>query len=301
VRQRLAEHDIAQPGYALAADAGELRSVIEQVGLPAILKPADGYGSTSIILLEDANCMHRQVPFLERALRARIDYGLGEHSSGRFLLEQRLRGRLLGCDVFSDGGEHRVLGVHEKLLYAEPSFAIRGGTFLPAGAASLPAELQAYVTSVLDAVEFDCGASHVEVMLTKDGPRLVEVNPRLVGSTISRLAGLGTGRSLHADLIALHLGEGLPPRANAGRVAVSRWISSPREGVLDSIVLPATLDPTVVSIDQFVHSGERVRRPAQNRDRLACVMTCAEDRAHAEAVANRVVEEIEVRIKEQAS
>ncbi|MFI6093548.1 ATP-grasp domain-containing protein [Streptomyces sp. NPDC051218] len=46
-------------------------------------------------------------------------------------------------------------------------------------------ELVDYTMSCLDALGFRDGAAHTEVMLTADGPRLVEVNSRLMGPYLS--------------------------------------------------------------------------------------------------------------------
>src|SRR5690606_6198655 len=44
-RQVLAEAGLAQPGFALLSDAGQVEQVAAQVGLPAVVKPVNGTGS----------------------------------------------------------------------------------------------------------------------------------------------------------------------------------------------------------------------------------------------------------------
>ena len=48
-------------------------------------------------------------------------------------------------------------------------------------------------------------------MLTDEGPRLVEINPRLVVARVVRLISAALGRSVQADLIMLHTKGRLPP------------------------------------------------------------------------------------------
>jgi hypothetical protein len=107
--------------------------------------------------------------------------------------------------------------------------------------------MSVWASAVLDAVGFDWGAAHIELMVTADGPRLIELNPHLFGAKIPRMVGQALGRSVHAELIALHAGE--PATAGAapapGRVAVLRWIVADRPGVLEAIDLPPQADPRI--------------------------------------------------------
>jgi biotin carboxylase len=287
VRLCLAERGLPQPEFALAKCARELTCAVQRVGLPAIIKPADGYGSERIIAIDDPDCQD-YLAHMQLALRAPLAYGFGAQSSGRLLVERRLTGRLLGCDTFTAGGSHRLLGIHEKQLFAASKFSIRGGTFSPGCLGLEP--VRDYVFAVLDAVGFDWGAAHVELYLTDDGPRLVEVNPRLVGAGIPRLVGLATGRDMISDLIALHLGESVPePAAEDLNVAVTRWLGAPRDGILAAIEWPRHDDPRIQGVDVYAQRGAHVCRPHTNGDRLACVRACAKSRDEAEAAAEGVI------------
>jgi hypothetical protein len=57
------------------------------------------------------------------------------------------------------------------------------------------AEVAEYSRRALDAVEMRWGPSHLEVMLTSDGPRLVEVNARLVGALNASASTRTTGQN----------------------------------------------------------------------------------------------------------
>jgi biotin carboxylase len=205
VRQRLQACGIAQPDFALATSNAEVAEAVQRLGLPVLIKPADGYGSQNIVVLRDELDLDPWLNPLDELLPSRTDYGLGVAANDRLLVERYMAGRFIGCDTFSLGGRHALLGVNDKLMFEAPSFAIAGGCFTPNTGQF--AELQAHVFAVLDAVGFDCGATHMEIMLTADGPRLVEINPRLVGAKMPRLVSLALGRSMCADLIELHMGR----------------------------------------------------------------------------------------------
>lgn len=283
VRERLQACGIAQPDFALATSNEELKQAVARLGLPVLIKPADGYGSQNIVVLREPADLHPLMSPLENMLPSRADYGLGVMANDRILVENYMSGVLVGCDTLSVNGRHRMLGVNEKIMFAPPSFAIRGGCFMPNSAQF--AALEAYVCKVLDAVGFDWGATHMELMLTAQGPRVIEINPRLVGAKIGRLINLALGRSVHQDLIQVHLGHQpiTSPAPLPGQYAATRWITATDFGVLRSLALPASADPLICKIEILRQAGEAVRPPFENADRIACVMACGPDKAAVEA------------------
>lgn len=300
VRQRLAERGIVQADFALAESTAELKAAVARLGLPLLIKPADGYGSQNIVLLQDEVDLDPWLNPLEEMLPCRADYGLGVRANDRLLVERHLRGQIIGCDTLSVNGQHRLLGINEKLFFEPPSFAIRGGSFKPRALAEGSAEfaqIEAYVFTILDALGFDCGATHTELILSAEGPCLIEVNARLVGAKIPRLIGFALGRSVHQDLIAVHLGAWpRPPAADLAPplFAVTRWIVAPKAGRLARIVLPANRPAGLRCVDLLKRPGDQVRPPLENADRLGYVMVTSESQALAEAAAEAFVADTQV-------
>lgn len=296
VRRALAACGLTQPAFALATSNAALRAAVEQLGLPLLIKPADGFGSQNIVLLRYPEDLDPLLSPLADMLPSGVDYGLGARASDRLLVERHMSGRVIGCDSLTENGRHRLLGVHEKEFFAPPSFAIRGGCFTPNRGQF--AAIEAYLFATLDALGFDWGAAHTEIMLTADGPRLIEVNPRLVGARIARLVAYALARSLHADLIALHVGEPAPsaPAAPAG-VAVTRWIVAPQAGTLAGVDLPPQDDARIRRVELLKRAGDAVRPPFDNADRIGYVMVCAASRDEAERLADDFVARCDCRIQ----
>ncbi|MEI7515444.1 MAG: ATP-grasp domain-containing protein [Betaproteobacteria bacterium] len=289
VRSLLQSCGIAQPAFALAQSNEELQNAVAQLGLPVLIKPVDGFGSQNIVLIEHPEDLDPLLTPLGDMLPSGVDYGLGVKANDRLLVERYMTGTVVGCDTLSRNGVHQLLGVNEKVFYAQPSFAIRGGTFTPM--APEFSDLESYVFSLLDAVGFDWGAAHIELMLTRDGPQLIEINARLVGAKIARLMGLALGTSMHQQLIALHLGEAGANCLATGSVATTRWIVADQAGVLASITLPAQPDPAIGCVEILKHPGDRVQPAMDNADRIGYVMVCASTRQAAEDAAQAYVDQ----------
>ncbi len=209
-------------------------------------------------------------------------------------------GRVIACDTLTLSGRHHLLGVHEKLLHAPPSAALRGCTFTPQKGSTRagPDAIERYLGAVLDALGVDCGATHTELAITARGLQVVGISAGLPGGRLPRLLGYALGRSLHADVIALHCGQPLPVGSGATpQVAVLRNLASDAVGVLDEVVLPPWQDPAIRCAEVLCLPGQTVRPPLREADNLGCVMVCGPSRADAEDLADRYVARTLVRLR----
>jgi hypothetical protein len=92
---------------------------------------------------------------------------------------------------------------------------------------------EAYAVRVCRALGLDFGLFHLEVIVTAEGPRLVEANPRMMGGALPILYERFTGQSIQDHLIALHLGAPLPvPALPAHRVVSTHRLNASRAGVI---------------------------------------------------------------------
>ncbi|HEY4279381.1 MAG TPA: ATP-grasp domain-containing protein [Conexibacter sp.] len=143
---------------------------------PVVVKPLDSAGTDGVALCEDAD-----------AIRAAFANILGrpnalQGSNDQLLVQELLKGTQLFCDSISWDGVHHVsevwrdtkIRIEGNLAYDfEELLAYRG-----------PQQdlVVSYVKDVLDALGIRFGPAHTEVMLTADGPVLVESGARLHGS-----------------------------------------------------------------------------------------------------------------------
>lgn len=303
VRAHLVAAGIPQPPFACVAPGSKggrrLIEAVARVGLPAIIKPVDGFGSQHVFALRhDADLVILQ-QLADLVAQGPGDYGLGTAAQGALLVERLLAGPLMACDVMRSGGRQVLLGVHEKIMAAPPSFAVLGSCFT-ANCGQFAA-LEGWLARVLDAVGFDFGAAHVELVMTREGPQLVEINPRLVGAGLVRQLDAALGRSVVADLIAMHLTGRLPGLAAAPRHAVTRWLLAPEAGVLSGIDWPACADPALIAIVPHAHTGDTVRPALDNADRLAMVLTAGTDRDHLTGLAKSTVVRAQVSLRHPVS
>lgn len=296
VRDALAKKGVRQPRFALAQSPEGIREAVDRIGYPALVKPSDGYGSQNVSVLHSQQDLTGLLDALNQLAMQPTDYGLGVRANNRYSVEQYVRGHMIGCDVFSNTQERVLLGINDKLMFPPPSFAMRGSCF-PSESYDTPA-IRDYAFAILDAVDFNFGAAHIEMLVAEDGPYLVEVNPRLVSAQIPYQMSYALERSINLDLINLHLGAPLAGLRDikARRFAAIRWITADRPGEIASVELPERADDAVCRVVLFKTAGDQVRPPLNNADRIAYVIAIGDTQLAAEQIAERYVRDARVRL-----
>lgn len=209
-RQRtiLNEHGIGDIPTGLITDAASARRVADLVPLPGVLKPNRGTGATHTYLVESRKELLRLVTSLVGAdpCMPDRDYVLETRIPGAYVDEPWGHFVSVESAVHEAGVQH--LGVTGKFALSPP-FRERGG-YLPvrAGSVDMHAVLD-LTTRALTALEAGNSICHTEIMLTEDGPRIIEVNGRLGGNIHDLFL-----RAHCLDLIRLATGLALgePPR-----------------------------------------------------------------------------------------
>lgn len=198
MRDLLRARGLASVRYATAPHAAAVRGVLDTFGLPAIVKPTNLFGSRGVYLLGDREDLHAW-----EALVGRYGY------DGPYLVEEQLRGPEYSVETLSYGGVHHVVGITAKQVTPPPLF-VETGHLHPA---PLTAEdrhsIEDLVEALLDACGYCFGPAHTEVILTDDGPRVVESQARLGGDRIPRLIELATGLDIERAIFRALAGR--PP------------------------------------------------------------------------------------------
>lgn len=114
----------------------------------------------------------------------------------RMLVQEYVSGTEFVVDVFSYEGRHTITDVcRYRKVNNGPHMAVYDSMEWVTIDEPAVSELIEYTKGVLDAIGMRFGASHVEVMLTSEGPRLIEVNSRPHGGGQPRFCRVATGDS----------------------------------------------------------------------------------------------------------
>jgi biotin carboxylase len=231
-RERLLDAGVPSARFAFARTLDEAIAGFRAVGAPAVIKPASGGDSLLAAVVGDEASLRRAATAALDGV-AGLPPALHEQFSRGVVIEEKLVGELVSVEVGMLGGRplHYVITGRYRGSADE---TVELGGFMPARLD--PATWRAcedYAVRVCRALDLDLGIFHLEMIVTADGPRLVEANPRLMGGAGPILYERYTGHSIHDHLMALHLGSPLPvPALPEGRVVSSHRLIPDRDGVV---------------------------------------------------------------------
>jgi cysteine synthase A len=203
---------VASVRYAAAADEAAVRQAAAMLGLPLVVKPPLGTASLGVRLAASAD---------EAVAAARALWATG---GGPVLLEEYLPGPLVSAELFRHRGTTLRLGLTDRVLSDPPDFAELSWTFpLRLGPAEEEGVFEA-AEAALDAVGFDSGPAHVELVLTGRGPRVVELNPRMAGRGLSDMVSGRSAYDVYELTIRAALDMPLPPPRTPAAGYASEWV-----------------------------------------------------------------------------
>lgn len=181
-----------------SADAGELVSWAKERGrFPVVVKPLSSASTDHVVICRTPAEVQAAA---EQVLAARDIFDL---PNAEALIQSYLPGTEYIVDTVSVDGRRYVCGVwqYEKVTLESGKNIYDNDVLRAPDEAPVP-ELIAYVDRALDALGIRQGPAHAEVILTPDGPALVEVGARLNGNMNPGFHDLCLGGN-QADLIAL--------------------------------------------------------------------------------------------------
>ncbi|MGO8055288.1 ATP-grasp domain-containing protein [Rhizobium leguminosarum] len=287
-REFLARAGVPIPAYRLASNWAEVQSAAAEIGLPVILKPTEGSGSSGVRLCRDAGELVEHTAHL-------LDAKHRSKFPPRILVEEFACGPFYSADTMGDA----FVAVGATDFEAPPHFVPVKSIF-PAPITDEERECIANISlTCLRALGLSWGPANVEFRWTKRGPVVIEVNARLPGWVTPRLIQLASGVDLVREHLKLVIGEECDVRASKSYTAGACFLVADRDGIMDRIQgeRQAAGVPGVVDVRFYVDRKSSIVRKSDYRDMIGHVIATSTNSASTEAILQRAVKLISWSIK----
>jgi len=263
-RKVMAEKGIPCPRFGLAHTPDEAGSAAGEVGYPVIIKPLESSGSRGIAVLEDDTGIKQA--FEHAAAFSTRDRGV--------IVEQFIRGREVGGECLIHDGRLEFIEITNK--YLNPWHVPLGHSVPSTLDGDTIKAVRSCIERCVGAFELENGPLNLDVMITRDGPFVLELGARLGGNCLPAIMALSTGVDTVKAVIAMALGE-TPDLNRAGHDIIGvRILGSSYEGVLetepDTDVFQGKTGSTVMEFVMDVAQGEVVQRFDQGSHRFGHVI-----------------------------
>nr|WP_232542206.1 ATP-grasp domain-containing protein [Nocardia bovistercoris] len=219
-REVCAAAGVPGPRFAVGVRWTQLSAAATEIGYPLVVKPVDLCAGMFVRMVRDAQELRDAV---ERITGFPVN-ARGQVRAQAILLEECLDGPEYSVETVTHGGRTGVVGVTDKTVVGAPSFIESGHMFPAALDPGAAAGIGAVAVAAVEAIGLDDTVAHTEIKLTREGPKLIEVNPRPAGNRITELVRRVTGIDLpavHAELAAGGDPDLTPAATGVGSAAVA--------------------------------------------------------------------------------
>ncbi|WP_322750564.1 MULTISPECIES: ATP-grasp domain-containing protein [unclassified Frankia] len=254
-RSRLTAAGLLQPGFEMAATAGQARAAAERIGYPVVVKPRALGASMGVVFAAD------EVE-LDAAFAVASDASLvGDESyRGGAIVEGYAVGPEISVDAAVHKGEYLPMFVARKRTGGHPYFE-EIGHVVDAGDPLLgDTVLMDTLARAHRVLEIEDGITHAEVRLTERGPLIIEINGRLGGDLIPFLGRTATGIDPGEVLVDVAIGQRPDIAATRRTVAGIRFGYPERDCLVRSVRVPDAA-PGLLIASRMVEPGTALRLP----------------------------------------
>ncbi len=198
--------------------ADEARRAAREICFPLMVKPRNLSGSAGVRRVDDP-------ADLGAAFDAAVHVDKQGMTSDGILIEEFLHGYEFDVDCLAVDGTAVPVSWARKIWAYDP-YPIEAGFVVGNGALGSEVMTEGFDLACRSVVAagMDRTVAHVEVKMTPDGPRIIELNARPGGDIASRVVELGHGVRLGALLAAAALGRRPEPESFADWAAGIRFL-----------------------------------------------------------------------------
>ncbi|MBR2466117.1 MAG: ATP-grasp domain-containing protein [Clostridia bacterium] len=276
---------VEHPWYFIVRGTDELEKISSEITYPCISKPTDNSGSRGVMLIES-----------EDELRDAVAYSSKNGRSGGVIVEEYMKGPEVSVEIITLDGEPHVLNVTDKLTTGAPHFVEMGHSQPSALGEENVERIRDLAKRAVRAVGIKNGPAHVEIMLTEDGPKMVELGARMGGDCITtHLVPLSTGIDMIEATIRIACGErpDIVPKYDRG--SAIRYFSA-EPGIIKAIdgVEEAYAINGVKEISFVKTVGDELSDIGSSTDRIGFVIAEASNVKEAVAVCEAAMARVKI-------
>lgn len=282
------KNGVEHPWYYILNSLDEFDGIIEKITFPCVSKPTDNSGSRGVMLIHNAE-----------ELFDAVSYSAKNGRSGGVIIEEYMKGPEVSVEIITLNGEPHVLNVTDKLTTGAPHFVEMGHNQPSMLCEASLEKIRDLACRAVKAVGIENGPAHVEIMLTDDGPKMVELGARMGGDCITtHLVPLSVGVDMIEATLRIACGEVPDITKKIQKGSAIRYFN-PNSGVIKAItgVEEVRAIPGVFEISFVKKVGDTVGRIGSSTDRAGFVIAQADSPEEAiricEAVCNIVKIETE--------
>jgi biotin carboxylase len=227
MRNVLKNNHIPIPYYTQANTFNEYEEALKSLHKKKlIIKPVDNSGSRGVLYLQTSTDDINEEDFI---------YTKNYSKSGTILIEEYLEGPEVSVETITYNGVTEIIAITDKLTTGKPYFVELGHCQPSILSNKIKNQIKKIAIKTVEAIGLVFGPSHIEMIVTHEGPKIVEIGARMGGDNItSSLVPLSTGVDMMKNTIEISLGIRPTTFKRSNQGAAIRYFNF-KVGIIESI------------------------------------------------------------------
>lgn len=177
MRKALQKKGVPIPKYFKVSNEEEYIQAVKMFDIPFIVKPADSSGSRGIIKVNEIGN--------QRIIDDAYKYSYPFSRIGDIVVEEYMNGAEISVETLTVDGVCNVIQITDKLTTGAPHFVEMGHSQPTSQSQEMIQKIIKITKEANEAIGIKNGPSHTEIIITSDGPKIVEIGARLGGDNIT--------------------------------------------------------------------------------------------------------------------
>lgn len=279
------KYNVPHPWFYILENTEDCENIIDNISFPCISKPTDNSGSKGVMLIHN-----------KEELFQSVEYSSSQGRNGSVIVEEYLVGNEVSVEIIVLNGVVHILQITDKLTTGAPHFVEMGHSQPSSLTDNQIEDIKDVATKAVKAIGIDNSPAHVEIMVTEQGAKMIELGARMGGDCITtHLVPLSTGIDMIKAAINIACGEkpDLEPKFLKG--SAIRFIDAPH-GTIANItgVEDAEKISGVAQVSLTKQVGDAVGEIKSSNDRTGFVIAQGESARDAISICEKAANKIKV-------
>jgi biotin carboxylase len=250
---------------------------------PVVVKCASSTGSKDVLFATNNKEIKKNVS----RLRAK-------NVNETIIIEEYVDGDQYLVEVLVTNGNVQIGAIIKQEITKGKRFIVTGYGVLAEVPTDLEESLMTVIETIVSTLALENGAFHLELRLTEDGWKLIEINPRISGGAMNKMIQAAFGYSLVEETLKMLIGETPSLEKTTNHYVFTQYVILEHKGILEKVTGKgrAMATPGVVEVYVKPKSGTYVTPPLSMGHRYAYVIAKGDTFEEAQSIAKQAANEL---------
>lgn len=255
----------------------------QKIVFPIMVKSPKSTGSKDALLAKNKAQLQKHTHTLRQ-----------KYPTDAILLEEYVRGPQYLVEVMVVQGKPHLLAIIKQDITKGKRFIITGYRVLASANPEIKESLEHLCTALVQKFELTTGYFHIELRHTKNGWRIIEMNPRISGGAMNRMLEAAFGLNVVRETLKLYTGQTPSITPHAQHYVYTKYLIVRKKGILQRVTGKARARSSPGIFDVYVKpkKGALLIPPLSMGHRYAYIIGQATNEREAVKLAENAAREL---------